>query len=82
MYKLYDGNKDLDLTTNNLLTFITGAKMIFIEYVNYCMDNNEDDLAALVYWSQALSKALKIDNIDQVKKFSSEFDFTVEIETL
>lgn len=82
MYKLYDGNRDLDLNTNDLLTFITGAKMVFIEYVNYCMDNNEDDLDGLVYWSQALSKVLKIESFNQVKEFASEFDFTVEIETL
>lgn len=80
MYKLYDGHGDLDLTTNDLLTFITGAKMVFIEYVNYCMDNNEFE--GIVYWSQALSRALKIESINQVKEFASEFDFTVEIETL
>lgn len=82
MYKLYDGNRDLDLNTNDLLTFVTGARMVFIEYVNYCMDNNENDLDALVYWSQALSKVLKIESFNQVKEFACEFDFTVQIETL
>ena len=82
MYKLYDGHGDLDLTTNDLLTFVTSAKMVFIEYVSYCMDNNEDDFGGLVYWSQVLSKVLEIENIDQVKKFSIEFGFTVEIETI
>ena len=82
MYKLYDGHGDLDLTTNDLLTFVTSAKMVFIEYVDYCMDNNEDDFGGLVYWSQVLSKVLEIENIDQVKKFSIEFGFTVEIETI
>lgn len=82
MYKLYDGHGDLDLTTDNLLTFVTGTKMVFIEYVSYCMDNNEDDFDGLVYWSQALNKVLKIESINQVKEFASEFDFTVEIETV
>lgn len=82
MYKLYDGHGDLDLTTNDLLTFITGSKMVLINYVSYCMDNNIDDLDGMVYWSQALNKVLKIENLNQVKEFSSEFDFTVEIETL
>ena len=46
------------------------------------MDNNEGDLDGLFYWSQVLSKVLEIENIDQVKKFSIEFGFTVEIETI
>lgn len=79
MYKLYDGHGDLDLTTNDSLTFITGAKMVLINYISYCMDNNLDDFDNMVYWSQVLNAVLKVKDMSALIDITNELDFKISI---
>lgn len=79
MHKLYDGHGDLDLTTNDILTFITGSKMVLINYVSYCMDNNLDDFDNMVYWSQVLNAVLKVKDMDALIDITNELDFKISI---
>lgn len=79
MYKLYDGHGDIDLITNDSLTFITGSKMVLINYVSYCMDNNLDDFDNMVYWSQVLNAVLKIKDMSALIDVTNELDFKILI---
>lgn len=80
IYALYDGVGDLDLKTNTKLTFVNGAKHIFIEYISYCMGNGEEgDYEHLATWRDILMKAVYIETLEELNIVGKELPHTISI---
>lgn len=80
IYALYDGAGDLDLKTNYELTFVNGAKHIFIEFISYCMGNGEEgDYEHLATWRDILIKAVYIETLEELNKVAKELPHTISI---